>query len=421
MKNANIFISAFFLVLFGAFLSSRAQLPTANYDENRVPEYILPALPTTLKEWENSRSGLIAQFENEVYGRVAEGSFRTEVTITRQRNGVLAGKADLKEIRVQIITSRGELPIDILLLTPLGSTGPMPVILGLNFYGNHSIHRDTAISLSDRWMRRNEDYGIENNKATEASRGVRAYRWAIDKILSRGYALATFYYGDVDPDFHDGFSNGVHPLFYQEGQIAPRPDEWGSVSAWAWGTRRVLDYLQTDPQIHEGKIALFGHSRLGKTALWAGAQDKRFAAVIANNSGCGGAALSRRKFGETVQIINTSFPHWFCTNFKKYNERESQLPVDQHQLIALIAPRPVYITSASEDLWADPKGEFLAAREAGRVYSLYNSTSNPLLEKIPPSHTPVLGPISYHMRSGKHDVTDYDWDRFLDFLDLHFK
>ena len=404
-----------------------------NEDESKVPAYVLPeALVSasgekidTAAKWTQQRRGeILRMFESEVYGRTP--SMRLEgirAVVTEGPTDAMEGKATRKQVTVYFTAKDDGPRMDILIYSPKGKPNS-PAFLGYNFEGNHAVTTDPAVKLAHSWLRNNDKEGITENKATEKSRGSEKSRWSIDRIIERGYAVATIYYGDIDPDFDDGFQNGVEPLFYKPGQTKPGPDEWGSIGAWAWGLSRALDYLETDKDIDPKHVAVLGHSRLGKTSLWAGALDERFALVISNNSGCGGAALSKRWFGETVNRINTSFPHWFCDNFNKYNLNEAALPVDSHELIALIAPRPVYISSAVDDKWADPLGEYLAAVHADPVYRLLGTNGlggEKPSETSPGLDQPLLsGQIGYHIRTGGHDVLPYDWEQFMNFADRHF-
>lgn len=391
------------------------------YDEAKVPSYTLPdplrfenGEPVkTSADWPKRRAELLGLFEAHVYGKTPVGRPAGMHFEPRKKiDSFLGGKATLEEIRIHFREGDDGPFVDVLLIKPAKpAVGGAPAFVGVNFTGNHGVHPSTEITLSTVWMRESnepEKKGqVIDHRSTEASRGNQASRWPLEMIVDAGCALATFYYGDIDPDFDDGFENGIHSLFGK-----PGPAEWGSIGAWAWGASRVMDYLETDPAIDSKKVAVMGHSRLGKTALWAGAQDERFAMVISNNSGCGGAALSRRRFGERVGRINTSFPHWFADTFHQYNENEAALPVDQHQLIALIAPRLVYVASAVEDEWADPRGEFLSAVHAGPVYELLGKKGLGVKE-MPELNAAVGESIRYHIRSGKHDVTDYDWEQYL--------
>ncbi len=421
-------VSAFLLL----FLLS-VVLPLAgqevNYDESKVPAYVLPdplvmenGMQVTTPEqwWQQRRPELLRLFEENVYGRVPGHLQHLAFRVRSVNRQALDGQAIRKQVTVLFTGKENGPAMDLLIYIPKNAKRPCPAFLGLNFYGNQTICSDTGIYLARPWVRNNEAFGITDNRATEASRGVRASRWPVEMILRRGYALVTAYYGDIDPDFDDGFQNGVHPLFYKDQQKKPAPDEWGSIAAWAWGLSRAMDYLEKDGDIDVQRVAVMGHSRLGKTALWAAAEDTRFAMAISSMSGCGGAALSRRRYGETVERINRVFPHWFCDNFNKYNNNEDALPVDQHELIALIAPRPVYISAAVEDRWADPKGMFLAARYATPVYHLLGKTGLPDDAEMIPGK-PVMGTIGFHLRPGKHDVTLYDWQQFLLFADKFLK
>ena len=413
----------FFLLLLFITMSSFGQTFVANYDESKMPAYTLPdplifndGQPVKNKDdWKKRRTELLDLFEKEVYGETPAGKVELSAVVIAEKSGLFNGTAIRKEVQLKLKNKAAEVVLHLLIYLPQ-SGRKVPLFLGYNFNGNHTVSADPDIAVTQSWVRNNPAQGITANRSNESLRGSDATSWPVSDILARGYGMATLYYGDVDPDFDDGFGNGVHALFPGKRNSS----SWGSIAGWAWGLSRVMDWLQNEKSIDAKKIIVLGHSRLGKAALWAGINDLRFAMVVSNESGCGGAALSKRIYGETVERINSSFPHWFCLNFRKYNNKEENLTVDQHELLALIAPRPLYVCSAEEDRWSDPKGEFLSCVGASPVYRLLGKQGFPTLE-FPGLEQPVTGTIGYHIRPGKHDIKPYDWKCFMDFADGFFK
>jgi hypothetical protein len=411
-------------------LPASAQSPRfePNYDESRVAPYTLPDPLVMLDgtrvvgaaQWRARRAEILRLLETTVYGRTPATHPPIRFAETLRDEWALGGVAVRREIAVRL-TDRPDGPtLHLLLYLPKRAPRPVPVFLGLNPNGNQAVHGDPRITLARGWMRQRPDNGVVGHRATERSRGVDARQWPLHLILSRGYGVATFYYGDVFPDHPDGLPFSIIPHLYRAGQTAPAPHDWNAIGAWAFGLSRALDYLERDRAVDARRVAVFGHSRLGKVALWAGAQDERFALVIAVNSGEGGAALARRNFGETLAYVSANYPHWFNARYRTYGDRVGDLPVDQHMVIALIAPRPVYVASAAQDLWSDPRGEFLSALAASPVYRLLG-TDGLGVERMPGVEQPVMTTVGYHIRSGKSDVTRYDWERFLAFADRHLR
>ncbi|MDA3821441.1 MAG: acetylxylan esterase [Bacteroidales bacterium] len=412
------------LIAIITILVSCTDVPEVNYDDNKIPNYNLPELLIAengdkIKDfaswYDYRRPEVLDLFASEVYGAFPSGNYLISFSEEILTESYLDGKATVKEITAEVTTSKGSNSFSILYIYP-NELKNAAVFVGLNFGGNHTVDTLSSISVHSSWIQNNDKRNIKDNRASADSRGASSSRWPLSTIIEHGYGVATVYYGEIDPDFDDGFKNGFHPLFASEDGTRDKHSA-ATISMWAKGMSFIADYLLQDSIADPNRIIAIGHSRLGKTALWSGANDERFAAVISNNSGCGGAALSMREIGETVARINTVFPHWFCDQFKTYNKRVKKLPVDQHMLLALMAPRPVYVASASNDQWADPKGEFMALKAAIPVYALIPGYKSSFPEIQPDPEKPIHDKTGYHLRSGKHDITEYDWVNYMNWAD----
>jgi hypothetical protein len=405
-----------------------ANIP-ANYTESKVGAYTLPD-PLTLasgqkvrdaKTWfDQRRPEILRRFEENQYGkapgRPADMTFET----LEQSAPAFDNKAIRRQIRVHFTREKPGRAMDILIYLPAGKVAdnkPVPLLLNLSFTANALAVKDTGIVEGEIWDPRQKRRVAINTATARRFGGLN-----VPSFLEHGLGVATVYYGDIDPDSAGAVDFGVRKLYLKPGQAEPAPDEWGAICAWAWGLSRALDYFEADRQIDAKRVALFGVSRLGKTVLWAAARDDRFAAVIGSCSGEGGAALSRRNYGETIAHMTAPgrFPYQFCANWAKYAKDPSQNPVDAHMLLALIAPRPVLLQTGDTDRWSDPRGEFETAVAAAPVYELLGATSLGT-SQMPPSGQPILHTIAYYMHKGGHGSLPTDWPIFFDFLQTHFK
>lgn len=366
-------------------------IKTANYDESKIPSYTLPDIltcidgekVTTAKQWEKKRRPeLLTMVTDYMYGRAPKIKGMLPYRMG-ETESILHGTAIHQTVYMRLAQQSDAPEIAVQLYIP-NSSKPVPAFLFMIF-------------------------------------GDKPEDWQIAENMKAGIALVTFRYTAVTPDKKYLFETGIHPYYYKKGQTYPMPNEWGTVAAWSWTASRILDILEKDKRFNAKQVAVLGHSRLGKAALWAGASDERFAITIPINSGCCGAALSRRQIGETLECVNYNFPYWFCGNYLQFATRENQMPFDQHSVVALVAPRPIYIASASEDNWADPHGEFLGGFYASPAYELYGKKGL-AIQTMPAIDVPSTGGnIAYHIRTGRHAVLPYDWQQFILFAKKYFK
>jgi hypothetical protein len=370
----------------------------------------------TVKQWNDERRPEIVKlFTSEMFGQAPPKPAEMQFKVFDVDRKALGGMATRKQIKVLFNGSDDGPSMDILIYLPNDVKHRVPLITGYNFAGNQSVSNDKAIRITTSWMSP-KTKGVINNRATDSTRGIAAAAWPLEMILKRGYGVATMYAGDVDPDYNSGNNDGVQALYPE---LQKGDDNFSTVAAWAWGLSRAMDYFETDKDIDGKKVIVYGTSRMGKAALWAGAEDQRFAMVISNESGAGGAKLFHHVGGENTARICKVFPYWFDKNFCKYAGRDTLLPFDQHMLLALIAPRPLYVASAKGSDLTDSYGEFLSAKYADPVYKLFKTEGLPVND-FPVVDQPVFGTIGYHNRTGKHDILPYDWQQFLHFADMHF-
>lgn len=388
-------ILAVYTLVFTMFFQT---LVAQNTDESKVKLYKLPEVLKTMqgkkissvKDWENiRRPEILKLFENNVYGQVPKDYEKISFEIKNEDKNAMNGAATLKEITITVLRKQKKVTINLLLFTPNRIKKEVPVFLVIN-------HR-----------------GIRTMDVTQVSKND---FWPAEEVIEAGYGIAGFDVKDVAPDDKTNFQKGVLELYPKQLEMN---NGMRALSAWSWGASRVIDYFEKDNSVDAKKIITVGHSRGGKASLWCGAQDKRVSIAISNDSGNSGAALSRRNFGESVKNV-LRFTHWFCPNYKQYADNEDKLPVDQHMLLALMAPRGVYIASAAEDFWADPKGQYVSLLEAQVAYNLYDIKDN-FPTEMPEANKQIIQSHSgFHNREGKHNMNLYDWQQFIKFANDYY-
>lgn len=394
-----------------------------NYDESRVGTYTLPD-PLVLadgkpvrdaKTWnQKRRPEIVRLFEENQFGRSPGRPAGMSFDVFDKGTPALDGKALRRQVTIYFSPNKSGPKMDLLIYLPAEARKPAPLLLNLSFTANSSTVNDPGVKPGEIWNR--------EKQRVPAAQGRNFGRLNVAPFLAQGIGVATVYYGDIDPDFLGGIPHGVRALYLKLGQTEPAPNEWGAIAAWAWGLSRALDYLETDKGVDAKRVAIVGVSRLGKTVLWAGARDPRFAMVIASCSGEGGAALSRRNYGETIKHLTepTRYPYQFCANYGKYGDRVNQFPVDAHMLLSLIAPRPVLLQTGDTDVWSDPKGEFLAAVAAEPVLKLLGKQGLGTTQ-MPAAGQPIFHTLGYVMHAGGHGTIPSDWELFLKFMQMHLQ
>jgi len=399
--------------------TARAGFPV-NYEEDSVGTYVLPDVLklnngkkiTDAQTWtDKRRPELIKLFEEIEYGKMPSRPAGLHFVVFDKGTPAFNGKATRKQVTVYFTNDTNNYKMDLLIYLPANAVKPVPLLLAVSFSANCQVTDDPGVKIGDVWSR--------DGKKSRADQPSRFSKMDIDQFLSQGIGFATVYYGDIEPDFKNGIKYGIRSQYLQPGQATPADDEWGAISAWAWGLSRAMDYFETDKQVDAKRIALQGTSRLGKTVLWAGAHDTRYKMVIASCSGEGGAAIARRNYGENIKhITDTSrYYYQFAANYHSYADKVNSLPFDAHMLVALMAPRPLLLQTGDTDYWSDPKGEFLAAIAAEPVYQLFGE-KGPGTSVMPEGGDNSLlnNKLGYYMHKGGHGTIPSDWPLFITYM-----